>query len=331
MLTKKDFVTTYNQKRKKLELPAITEDSLSEFYESCISSKDYFINMFGKTMSCTYEVETDKEIDNSDEMIPLVSGHKVNPFPKRVSELTLDLLKEECKLTLDDCKQPTLPNGRKVLKIINKAVEKLRRSANNEFWSPDFSNRYHSLSGFAICLKQYFETQIKTIRFQRETYDITISSDPFDFLGLGHNHCDKGKSCFANNTRYGYARYRLATAKNTFVALLKDPESEKVLARCWGFYNERWKTWHFTNFYVNEISKEGFLYLLKIVIDEITGKDNDQIKKMRVSSGREVYNNRDGYMFSYKKSPDKRKSSRISYPKRFSLQRIGYRSRIRIG
>jgi len=136
-------------------------------------------------------------------------------------------------------------------------------------------------------------TKIKTSRLFDEIY---ISTDPVDFLKLGHLGPDKG-SCFSNNGCNRVHKLYLGQTVNSFVYFTS--KNKKVISRGFGFYLPWIDTIVITNHYPVERSQ----ILNQIEIGKILSKDLLGVSKIFVSrqhyiSG--VYCNKDAVGFSVK-------------------------------
>lgn len=298
MYSFKKFSDQYEQSLTKCNLTPF--ENLEEWFLACVRSKGFLINNLGQGLKGTYELEVDDEVENEDCVIPKIQAGSSTSveFPSDLlNKYAVNFIKTESKYKIHDFRSSKLPDGRRSMKVMRKIAEKAMKKSPDAGYTREIQNFYRRLDRF-------YNQSTDKIRFPHNNYEVTISCDPIDFLKLGHRHCDAG-SCFGAGPR-GLARYKIATARNSFVMLVREAGEEtedRYLGRCWGFYNYTNKTWHLTNFYTKEISKESFMFLIKVIMDDICGKTHTDISNRPIEiNAPGIYNNNDGFVVGCKET-----------------------------
>lgn len=326
MLNKESFIKKYNSfiylnKGRKVQNPY-------EWYKICVESKPYFKRKFGNNLKKSFIINTQEDVKHNKDEIPIQPIRRYSSCPvKRLREISKDFLLKETHLKLEDFEKPRTKDGKKVCKIVQKCVDKARKAKQeatvgryyftyNNY--PKEAQIYDGLYSLAEDLNRYHQYISPTLSFKSDSYECIISADPIDFLKLGHNYCDKGNSCFAQNGQYEAAKYKLAAGHNGFVFMVKDKDD--IVGRFWGIYNSKNRNWHLSNMYTKHMEKKHIMYLFQMSVAEIS-KQETKFRKKPITTGRGVYKNGDNYVLVAKsRSNLKSIDHKVKYPKTIQLK-----------
>jgi hypothetical protein len=110
-----------------------------------------------------------------------------------------------------------------------------------------------------------------------------ISTDPVAFARIGHFSVDSD-SCFQQKASNQSHKYILGISPDSFVFLVSDQplqitddeeSNPKILARCWGFFDEKYERANLNNLYYRQRYPEGnILQSIKRTFDQLFGTES---------------------------------------------------------
>lgn len=332
MLTKAQFKRHYNDFLTDNGSDPI--DNAYDWYEKSYNTKPFFKENFGESLKKTFSINNITRCNLKD--LPNMIGIEDDEWDddnffwpeEELWGNATEYLTKHSGLPIDDFREKRLEDGRKTPKIVQgvitkaeKQLKKLKKDKPNSFYDIDeMEDIVYCLEEFKENINQFHQKNNEELDFKNKKYSLTISSDPLDFLRLGHFYCDED-SCFAEGRGYAAAKYKLAAGKNTFVAMANEQDSSEVYARCWGFYNSKNRTWHMSNMYAKILTCRHLGFLLKSTIEKINKKEY-QVKPLAIAESSGIYNNKDGHILI----PKTRKTisnvnKSIVYPNKMKITR----------